>query len=153
MSIVYISLGSNMGNGEKNIAKALKCIENLPSTTVLEVSSLYLTEPISKISQPHFLNCCAKLYSTLSPHDLLRGVLKIELELGRVRKEIDGPRTIDIDLLLYDDLKLDTVDLILPHPRMLERDFVLVPLSEICDKFRYITNFKSSKIEKLEKKC
>lgn len=149
MSIAYISLGTNLGNLHKNIANSLDFLGKLPKTKILEVSEIYQTEPISKITQPDFLNCCAKIETNLAPHVLLGAFFGIETALGRVRKETNGPRIIDIDLLLYDDLKIETQDLIVPHPRMFERDFVMVPLAEICDEYTHLANLKSAKIEKI----
>jgi len=153
MSIVHISLGTNLGDCLANIAAALKSIADLPNTNILAVSALYQTEPESNIIQPDFFNCCAKIETSLTPHALLTKFLEIETALGRIRKEINGPRTIDIDLLLYDDLKINSQNLIVPHPRMFERDFVMVPLAEICDKYVHLANHKSAKIKKLEKSC
>jgi 2-amino-4-hydroxy-6-hydroxymethyldihydropteridine diphosphokinase len=99
---------------------------------VTAVSSLYETDPVGYLDQPPFLNAVVALETALSPADLLHRLLQIEADLGRVRSFQDAPRTLDLDLLLVDDLTLDTPDLTLPHPRLHQRAFVLVPLAEIA---------------------
>lgn len=131
-SKVYIGLGSNMGDRIKNLHTALGLIARINSTTVKKVSSFHVTAPVGKTDQPDFLNAVALLYTTLTPHKLLSELLKIETKMGRIRTEKWGPRIIDLDILLFDDLKLETPDLIIPHPRMHERKFVLEPLKEIA---------------------
>lgn len=120
-----------MGHRESMIAEATLRIDNLPETDVTKISSLYETKPVGKIDQPLFLNAVAEAWTDLSPERLLEGLLGIETTMGRVRTEPDGPRVIDLDLLLVGAQTRQTETLTLPHPRMAERQFVLVPLTEI----------------------
>jgi 2-amino-4-hydroxy-6-hydroxymethyldihydropteridine diphosphokinase len=127
----YLSLGANLGDASATIAEALKRIEARGARVVAR-SSDYATPPWGKLDQPQFVNVCAEVATELSPFDLLALCLATELSLGRTRKEKWGPRTIDIDLLSYGDARIDTPELKLPHPFMLERAFVLIPLIEIA---------------------
>ncbi len=131
---VYISLGSNMGNREKFLIDAIYLLHQPPQIKIISCSSIYETEPIGFIEQDCFLNMVIKLLTHLSPLELFKKMVEIEEKLGRVRELRWGPRTIDLDLLLYDDIQLDTPDLIVPHPRMHERGFVLIPLIEMMDR-------------------
>lgn len=126
-----IALGSNLGESRATLENALKTIDQTPGITLKTYSSWYKTAPIGP-SQPDYLNACALLDVQLSPHELLKTLLSIEDKFGRVRQEHWGPRTLDLDVLLFGDLILDTTDLQIPHPRMTERGFVLVPLAEIA---------------------
>ena len=127
----YICLGSNIGDRKNYLLNAVESLHALPGITVVRCSSIYETEPVDYTEQPLFLNMVIAVSSSLSPIDLLDSMLEIERESGRVRDIRYGPRTIDLDLLLYGEEKLDTDRLTLPHPRMMERAFVLVPLLEI----------------------
>jgi len=129
-----IALGSNLGNSRTTLEKALETIDRTPGITLKTHSSWYKTAPIGP-SQPDYLNGCALLEVKLSPHELLNTLLKIENEFGRVRQERWGPRTLDLDVLLFGDLILETADLQIPHPRMTKRAFVLVPLAEIASEW------------------
>ena len=129
--IVAIALGSNLGDSQQTLESALKIIAERKEITLKSCSSWYQTAPIGP-SQPDYLNGCAILETTLKPHILLKTLLNIEYEFGRVRQERWGPRTLDLDLILYEDLILDSPDLIIPHPRMTQRAFVLAPLAEIA---------------------
>jgi 2-amino-4-hydroxy-6-hydroxymethyldihydropteridine diphosphokinase len=131
---VYLGLGSNIGDRTQNLRTALGLIARINSTTVKKVSSFHVTAPIGKIDQPDFMNAVALLHTTLAPHKLLTELLAIEKKMGRVRQEKWGPRIIDLDILTFDDLQLNTPELTLPHPRMHERNFVLEPLKEIAIK-------------------
>lgn len=111
---------------------ALGLIARINSTTVKKVSSFHDTKPVGKTDQPDFLNAVALLCTTLTPHKLLSELQKIETKMGRVRTEKWGPRIIDLDILTFDDLQINTPELIIPHPHMNERDFVLAPLKEIA---------------------
>lgn len=104
----------------------------LDKTQVLKVSPFYQTKPVGYLEQPDFQNAVVKLETQLSPEDLLDGLQKIENQQGRVRKQENGPRTIDLDILLYDSLSIRSERLTIPHPRMYERTFVLKPLSDIA---------------------
>lgn len=132
MTEAVIALGSNIGNREDHIRQAIYALGHLPDTTVLMVSNNYETEPFGvPDEQDDYLNCCLKLMTELQPETLLGACLGIEAAMGKVRTYKNAPRIIDVDLLLYGDLQINSKDLILPHPRMLERAFVLVPLSDI----------------------
>ena len=127
---VYLGLGSNMGNRQGNLDKALDLLsQRLP---VEQVSSIYDTEPVGNINQPHFLNLACQVYTRLAPKKLLTLVKGIELKLGRAPRTSNAPRPIDIDILFYGDQVIETPDLVIPHPRLTERAFVLVPLAEIA---------------------
>ena len=130
MATAYLSLGSNLGDREANITSALTMLGQ--EARILKVSSLYETEPVGYKEQPWFLNCVCALETDLSPQALLEFVKAIETKLGRKPTLRFGPRPIDIDILFYDGLILDSPDLVIPHPRLAERAFVLVPLKEIA---------------------
>src|SRR5438309_10123293 len=115
----YIALGSNLGDREKNLDAAVELLRNLPGITVKRVSSYYETEPVGgPPGQGAYLNAAAELSTDLAPLPLLKILLGIESHLGRVRNEVYGPRTLDLDLLLYDNLVSDEPNLTIPHPRM-----------------------------------
>jgi 2-amino-4-hydroxy-6-hydroxymethyldihydropteridine diphosphokinase len=126
-----IALGSNLGDSLSIVKDALKILDQTPGITLQAHSSWYKTAPVGP-PQPDYLNGCALLDVQLTPQELLETLLRIEAQFGRVRQERNGPRTLDLDLLLFDDLILDIPNLQLPHPRMRERAFVLVPLAEIA---------------------
>jgi 2-amino-4-hydroxy-6-hydroxymethyldihydropteridine diphosphokinase len=125
----FIGLGSNLGDSVAEIERALLALAELG--TVSRRSSLYRSKPWGKLDQPDFVNAVALLETTHSPQALLQRLKMLELRLGRVPGERWGPRSIDLDLLAYDDLTIDDPDLQLPHARLRERAFVLVPLAEI----------------------
>lgn len=128
-----IALGSNLGDSIGILTAALQVLADTPGIEVEKVSSWYQTKPVGSIPQPDYINGCALLQVVqISPLQLLKTLLATEAKLGRVRRERWGARSVDLDLLLYDDLILDTSQLHLPHPRMNERAFVLVPLAEIA---------------------
>lgn len=130
MSVVYLSLGSNLGNKEENIKKAMELLgEN--KVIIEKTSSFYETEPVSYKKQDNFYNLVIKGETTLSPENLLKAIKKIERALGRKKTKKWGPREIDIDILLYDDCKINIPNLKIPHPQMEKRRFVLEPLREI----------------------
>lgn len=126
-----IALGSNIGNSREILDGALKILNETPGITVQTCSSYYSTAPIGP-EQPDFLNACAIVQVELTPHALLKTLLSIEQHFGRVRLEHWGPRTLDLDILLFEDMILSTPELKLPHPYMTQRAFVLVPLAEIA---------------------
>lgn len=133
MATSYISLGCNIGDCRANMATALAKLDACPEVEVTAVSSVYLTEPVGGVEQPTFLNMAATLETELQPAELLAYCRIIEVELGgRDGREPMGPRAIDLDILLYEQLELAEGELILPHPGLLERAFVLVPLAEIA---------------------
>jgi 2-amino-4-hydroxy-6-hydroxymethyldihydropteridine diphosphokinase len=127
----YLSLGGNLGDASATIAEALRRLE-AGGARIVARSADYATPPWGKLDQPGFINVCAEVATGLTPHALLGLCLATELSLGRRRIEKWGPRTIDIDVLLYGDEIVDTPDLKLPHPFMPERAFVLIPLMEIA---------------------
>jgi 2-amino-4-hydroxy-6-hydroxymethyldihydropteridine diphosphokinase len=128
----FIGLGGNLGDPRAAMRAALRFLDADPRTRVVRVSSLYRTPPWGKTDQPDFLNAVAELRTGLSPRELLELCLAAENSLHRVRKERWGPRGIDLDVLLYGDREIAEEGLTIPHPRMLERAFVLVPLAEIA---------------------
>lgn len=131
MSIVYIGIGSNLGNRKKNIETAFSILEER-GIHILKISSLIETDPLDGPAQEKFLNAVIKTETYLSPQELLTQLKSIEKRLGRVPTVRNGPRTIDLDILLYDQLTLNTSQLTIPHPRMFLRDFVMTPLKEIA---------------------
>lgn len=128
----YIGLGSNLGDREQTLVDAVSRIHHLDDVKVESCSSLYQTDPVGFVNQPAFLNMVIRVKTSLEPDDLLRNMLDIECQLGRVRDVHWGPRTIDLDLLRVEDKIIHTELLTLPHPYMRERAFVLVPLLECC---------------------
>ena len=129
--LVCLGLGSNLGDRRENLLSALRLLDTMEGMRILEISSVYETEPWGVTEQPDFLNLVALLSTTRDPRGVLTACEEVEKKLGRVRAERWGPRVIDVDILLYDDLELEEEDLVIPHPRMLERDFVMVPLREL----------------------
>ncbi|MFC3419237.1 2-amino-4-hydroxy-6-hydroxymethyldihydropteridine diphosphokinase [Salinicoccus hispanicus] len=132
MAVVYLGLGSNLGDRRENLESAIHRLEDHESIEVVRRSSILETAPYGKTDQPDFMNMCIMIETRVSPLDLLEIVLSVEHDMGRVRKEVWGPRTIDIDILLYEDLELSLDDLCIPHAEMHNRAFVLEPLSEIA---------------------
>lgn len=132
MKQVYISLGSNLGDRVDYLNKALNILNTHREIEQLHVSSYYETEPAGYLEQGKFINAAASLKTTLNPLDLLIVLQSAEASLDRVRTIRWGPRTVDLDILFYDNLVLEDHDLIIPHPRLTERVFVLVPLAEIA---------------------
>ena len=129
MVTVYLGLGSNMGNRQENLNRALAFLSQ--RLWVEQVSSVYDTEPVGNINQPRFLNLVCQIYSRLAPIELLTLVKGIESKLGRAGKS-NAPRPIDIDILFYGERVIETPKLVIPHPRLAERAFVLIPLAEIA---------------------
>ena len=130
MAEVYLALGSNQNNPIKQLHSAIENLKNIPSIIVKKISGIYETLPIGP-EQPHFFNMAALIQTILSPHELLSTLQQLEKQQGRVKTIHWGPRTLDIDILFFDDLKIEDAILTIPHPRLYERDFVLVPLQEI----------------------
>ncbi|MBL7085074.1 MAG: 2-amino-4-hydroxy-6-hydroxymethyldihydropteridine diphosphokinase [Candidatus Omnitrophica bacterium] len=129
----YIALGSNLGDRAKNINLALKYLKQNPSIEILKISSIIETEPQKAPPQPKFLNGVVKLKTSYSASQLLKKLQEIEIKLGReVPRLKNQPRTIDLDVLLYGDSKIEEKDLQIPHPRMWKRRFVTIPLKEIA---------------------
>ena len=128
----YIALGANLDDPQAAVRAALAALDRLPDSRVTASSSLYRTAPIGLAGQPDFINAVAMLETGLAPEELLDALLDLEARFGRVRRDRNGPRTLDLDLLLYNDIELDLPRLILPHPRLHLRAFVLHPLAEIA---------------------
>jgi 2-amino-4-hydroxy-6-hydroxymethyldihydropteridine diphosphokinase len=133
--IAYLSLGSNLGDRGVHLKTAISRLEGLGK--VVAVSSFYETEPVELTAQPWFLNCAVALDTEKMPRQLLAGVLDVEQQMGRRRVQKKGPRTIDIDILLFASSVIDTKGLTIPHPAMHERRFVLEPLAEIAPDVRH----------------
>ncbi|SHJ12224.1 dihydroneopterin aldolase / 2-amino-4-hydroxy-6-hydroxymethyldihydropteridine diphosphokinase [Dethiosulfatibacter aminovorans DSM 17477] len=130
--VAYLALGSNLGDREENLKKAVEAIEGSSHTSVLKVSKFIETDPVGYEDQDPFLNGAVKVETLLSPKKLIRWLLSIEEDLKRVRTIKWGPRTIDLDVIYYDDMVSDDEEIVLPHPRMHERAFVLDPMNEIA---------------------
>jgi len=129
----YIGLGANLGDRETTIERAVRLLDDVDGVEVVAVSTLRETEPWGPVEQPPYLNGAAAVETALAPRALLEVLLDVERRLGRVRDgERYGPRTIDLDLLLFGDLELDETGLTLPHPRLHERRFALEPLAELA---------------------
>ncbi|MEW6448829.1 MAG: 2-amino-4-hydroxy-6-hydroxymethyldihydropteridine diphosphokinase [Bacillota bacterium] len=128
----YVGLGSNLGDRKENLRRALQALRSTPGILVRRVASLYRTAPVGVSNQPEFLNTVVEVLTTLTPRRLLSRLLEIENELGRVRGERWGPRIIDLDLLLYGGAEIAMRDLVVPHPRLEERAFVVAPIAEIA---------------------
>jgi 2-amino-4-hydroxy-6-hydroxymethyldihydropteridine diphosphokinase len=134
-TVVYLGLGSNIGEREVMLRSALDAL-NGPDLRLLRASGLYETEPVSLREQPWFLNLVAEFETELKPLDLLSRAQRVERELGRERSIPNGPRSIDIDILLYGDVVMKTVEVEIPHPRYTERRFTLAPLAELNPELR-----------------
>lgn len=131
-STVFVGLGSNLDHPDWQVQRALREIDDIPEAGLVRISSLYQTAPVGIVDQPPFVNAVAEVATTLSPHDLLDQLAAIELRHGRVRAAKNGPRTLDLDILIFNEWRIDDGRLTTPHPRMHERAFVLVPLVEIA---------------------
>jgi len=132
----YLGLGTNLGDRQGNIQIALRKLAELPTMEIGRVSSLYETAPVGVTDQPDFLNVVAAVRTGLGPLETLDVLLHIENQMGRVRTERWGPRVIDLDLLLYGGERISSPRLTVPHPRLRERAFVLIPLAEIAPEMR-----------------
>jgi 2-amino-4-hydroxy-6-hydroxymethyldihydropteridine diphosphokinase len=133
---VYLSLGSNLGDRECNLRAAIAALP-VAGLRVRRVSSFYETEPVDHLEQPWFLNCVVEGETELEALPLLRRVREIETQIGSKKEFAKGPRVLDIDVLLYGDETIDTPELQVPHPRMLQRKFVLAPLAEIAPRWKH----------------
>jgi 2-amino-4-hydroxy-6-hydroxymethyldihydropteridine diphosphokinase len=132
VTLAYVALGSNLGNPRQQLLDAMAALAALPGTRLLQRSGLYRTPPWGLLEQPSFINAAVQLDTVLSPHALLDALFAIEQKAGRERMQRNGPRTLDLDLLHVDDVQLADEQLTLPHPRMAERAFVLLPLHDIA---------------------
>jgi len=142
--ICYLGLGANLGAREKNLRRAIELIKKIPAVNLLRVSSFYETEPWGVEDQPNFINAAIKISAELEPLALLDELQRIELQLGRIRREHWGARTIDIDILLIDGREISSERLTVPHKFLFARDFALVPLMEIFPTFK--ANLRGDKI-------
>ncbi len=131
LNIVFIGVGSNLGNKTKNILSAIDLINKLNKTIVSKFSSVYETIPFGDVKQDNFFNAVIKIYTVLTPKELLSELKNIEHKLGRIKREKWGPREIDLDILLFNDLIFSDEIITLPHEGIIYRDFVMVPLLEI----------------------
>jgi len=132
MAICYLGIGSNLGDRNENVKNAIRLLE-MRNVRIILSSSIIETKPEDgPPDQSYFLNACLKIETNHSPDGLLAVIHSIEKELGRIREVVNGPRTIDIDILLYDNVTIETPRLTIPHPRMFQRNFVLIPLKEIA---------------------
>jgi 2-amino-4-hydroxy-6-hydroxymethyldihydropteridine diphosphokinase len=136
MNTTYLSLGSNVGERAGNIARAIEALAS-HGVRVTRQSSMYETEPVEMVSQDWFLNCVVEAKTELTPQELMRVILGIERSLGRERRVPKGPRTIDVDILLFGSEIIRKAELEIPHPRIAERRFVLVPFAEIAPDARH----------------
>ncbi|MCE1182065.1 MAG: 2-amino-4-hydroxy-6-hydroxymethyldihydropteridine diphosphokinase [Rhodocyclales bacterium] len=132
MATAYLALGANLGDPAATVNAAFAALGDLPQTRVAATSALYRTAPVGITEQPEFINAAARVETELSPLALLDALLDIEQQFGRVRLLQNGPRTLDLDVLLYENQVIDTPRLILPHPRMHLRAFVLFPLADVA---------------------
>lgn len=133
--LAFIGLGSNLGGPVAQIASALGKLQTLPDTRLHDVSSCYRTAPMGLLDQPDFINCVASVMTSLGPRALLEALLAIERSQARRRSVPNAPRTLDLDLLTYGDLRVDEPGLTVPHPRLEQRGFVVIPLAEIAPGF------------------
>jgi 2-amino-4-hydroxy-6-hydroxymethyldihydropteridine diphosphokinase len=131
MVTAYVGLGANLGDRLANLQRAVDLLAEVPGVAVVRSSRVYETEPVGGPDQPEYLNAVVEIRTDLSANGVLEACLGVEARMGRVRTERWGPRPIDLDILTYDDRTIDEPDLVVPHPRMHERGFVLVPLAEL----------------------
>jgi 2-amino-4-hydroxy-6-hydroxymethyldihydropteridine diphosphokinase len=136
MPTTYLALGSNIGDREKNLREAIHLLRESP-LQITKISSICETEPVDYLDQPWFLNAVLEAQTDLPAAELLAALRNIESRMGSKKAFAKGPRLIDLDILLYGDATIDTPDLQIPHPRMLQRNFVLVPLAEIAPTLRH----------------
>lgn len=136
MTAAYVGMGANLGDPKAQLEAAWQALGRIPRTKALARSRLYRSAPVGYESQPDFLNCVAKLDTDLDARSLLEHLEQVEHDLGRKRSFRNAPRSIDLDLLLYGEQKIDTPRLTVPHPRMHERAFVLAPLAELEPEIR-----------------
>lgn len=151
MTPAYIALGSNLRNPISQLRRAVAALAGIEQSRVTRVSSVYRSAPVGPPGQPDYLNAVVCLHTRLAPHALLDALQSIETRQGRVREQRWGPRTLDLDLLLYGDTTLNDERLTVPHPRMHERDFVLLPLQEISDEG--LTMPDGSELAQLAQQC
>lgn len=132
MKTAYLGLGSNVGDRLEQLESAIKILDNVDGVQVSQISPVYETGPVGYVEQPNFLNLCVEVKTTLTPQQLLQQCFYTEQQLHRVRDIRWGPRTLDVDILLYENEIIEEETLTVPHPRMRERAFVLTPLNDIA---------------------
>lgn len=134
MHLVFIGIGSNLEQPKNQVLKAVEQLKKLPDSEFMSASSLYASQPQGPQDQPDYVNAVVALKTHLLPHELLTALQSLEQQQGKIKVRHWGERVIDLDVLLYDELQLHSDDLVIPHPQMHLRDFVLLPLSEISPK-------------------
>lgn len=152
LTMAYIGLGANLGDAPAALRGAIQALAALPGTQLLQCSALYRSAPVDATG-PDFYNAVAALRTSLPPHELLAALQSIEAAAGRERPYHNAPRTLDLDILLFDGLAIDTPTLTVPHPRMHERAFVLLPLAEIAPaqvRAEWLQAVRDQRIERLE---
>ena len=151
MTVAYVGIGSNLDNPRAQVLQAFQDLDRLPHTRVVKKSSLYRSAPLGYAEQPDFVNAVAQLETGLPAERLLAEMQEVEVRHGRSRSFANAPRTLDLDLLLFGTLKLDTGNLKLPHPRMHERAFVLKPLLEIAPQLPFgLDSCENQRVERIE---
>ena len=135
LAVIFLGLGSNLGDRQQNIVRAIEELK-AAGIEIEKVSALMETDPVGGPPQDKYLNAVLKASTIFLPKELLREIQTIEKKLGRIRNTINGPRPIDVDILLYDRLEMQSPELTIPHPRMFDRDFVMVPLKQIEPAYR-----------------
>jgi 2-amino-4-hydroxy-6-hydroxymethyldihydropteridine diphosphokinase len=143
MTIVYLSLGSNVGDRHQNLRTAVAALDDA-GVRVRRISKIYETEPVDYLDQDWFLNCVVEGETVLTAAELLQGLRRIEKKMGSAKAFAKGPRIIDLDILYFDDAVIDSAGLQIPHPRMADRRFVLVPLAEIAPGLRHPVSQKTT---------
>ncbi len=141
--VAFIGLGSNLNNPKRNVNEALKDIGQLENVQLIAASSLYRSAPVGIVDQPEFINAVCKISVDMGPDSLLHCLFNIEAKFGRVRTIRNGPRIIDLDVLLFGELRYESPDICIPHPRMFSRAFVLKPLLEIAPEIGASKSFSS----------
>ena len=144
MNTVFIALGSNLNNPVRHVSQGIRNIDRNPDIEVLSKSSLYISSPLGPLNQPDYINAVVKVSTTLTPINLLDKLQDIENHHKRQRLERWGPRTLDLDILIYDRVEINNARLTIPHPQMIYREFVLLPLREVTS-----NNFNLPKFGKL----
>jgi 2-amino-4-hydroxy-6-hydroxymethyldihydropteridine diphosphokinase len=140
--MILLGLGSNIGDREQQLQQALKRLTEHADICIVAISNIYETKPVGDSDQPDFLNMTAMVETSLTPIELLKRCLSVETDMGRVRTRRWGPRIIDVDLLIFNDITLETPELRLPHPEIVNRSFVLIPLNDIVPQL-FLSNGRS----------
>ncbi|MEN1939084.1 2-amino-4-hydroxy-6-hydroxymethyldihydropteridine diphosphokinase [Paenibacillus sp. 102] len=149
-NVVYVALGSNIGDRYAYLLQAIELLNKNHHIRVEDVSSVYETDPVGYTDQNRFLNLVIKISTNLLPQELLKVTQKVEIDLGRKREIRWGPRTVDLDILLYNQENIEAENLVVPHPRMFERAFVIVPLLEINQDIKQ--NISRSQVDEMKRR-